>query len=317
MSTCLENLAEEASRLLNDSHDCNDEYNFTRWSKAELVKYAKDAVTNIFMLYPSKFTISERFKLQPGSIQTLPENCTLMTKLIGYKRVDALSSVNATSSSSGVTDFKDDLDRNTKSDVTSSIASNVDERLGDLFKDKCSGSFVDKKDSLENKVNTVTEEDFESDIDRKTEIENENKFNEKAFAETPSVIKEPTTANDYQIESYSIEETSDNIFYLKPPVPANIGTVYVNIICSKHPNVDSSRYCPERWMNNAILEWILYRAYISEDESVNSPRNAAIHLEHFYTIIQNYIAAQDKLLATKSNIATRENRGTPVVATTG
>lgn len=317
MSTCLKKLAEKASKLLNDSYDCDPEYNFTRWKECDLVDYAKDAISNIFMIYPSKFTTCERFALQPGSIQKLPEDCTLMTKLVGYKRVDALSSVNSKSNSSGSTDLKDDLDRNTKSDVSSSTTSNVDERLGDLFKAKCAGSFVDYKKSLDNKIEVVETEDFDSDVDRKTEIENENEFKEEAFAETPSVVKEPTTANNYQIESYSIEETSDNIFYLNPPVPANIGTVYVDIICSKHPNVDSSNYCPEIWMNNAIIEWVLYRAYISEDESTNSPANASKHLEHFYMIIKNYIEAQERLLRTKSNMATRENRGAPVVATIG
>lgn len=317
MTTCLQKLAAKSSKLLNDSYGCDSEYNFTRWSECDLVEYAKDAISNIYMLYPSKFTTSERYKLQPGSIQKLPENCTLMTKLVGYKKVDALSSVNSKSNSSGKTDLQDDLDRDTKSDVTSSITSSVDKRLSDLFKPKCAESFVDEKNSLQNKVEVTETENFDSDVERTTSIDNENTFKEEAFAETPSTVKEPNTANNYQIEHYSIEETSDNIFYLFPPVPANIGNVYVDIICSKHPNVDSSRYCPEVWMNNAIVEWILYRAYTSEDESSNSSANASKHLEHFYLIIRNYIEAQDRLLQTKSNMATRENRGTPVVATTG
>lgn len=220
-------LAAEVSCLLNDSYDHDPAYNFTRWSKDTLVEYARDAVRNIFMLYPAKFTNCVKIELKEGEVQKLPENCTLLTKVIGV---------------------------NNGKDATSSIAFNTDDRLARLFPDVCSGSVV----------------------------------------------------GDYKVENYSIEETSDNIFYVNPPVPKSKEPIFLEVICSELPaDLCRADYCPEPWMLNLIILWMQYRAYLSEDESTNSVQNANTHLEHFYAMLRSYIQAQNDLM-TQSEVVRRQ-----------
>lgn len=219
-NSCFCKLAEEASKLLNDSYNCDPQYNFTRWSKDELIHYAKDAISMIVSLHPKKFTNCVEIELQEGSVQKLPENCTLLTKVIGSPNSIA---------------------------APSSIAVNTDDRLANLFNDSCSQAVI--------------------------------------------------SVNDYEIESYSIEETSDNIFYVKPPVPKTLEPFKINVLCVEYPDTSDSDYCPETWMHNAIIEFMQYRAYSSEDESVTSASNANLHLEHFYSIIRNHVTAENRLSA--------------------
>ena len=209
----LSELALEVSRLINDSDDCNSEYNFTRWSRNELIHYAKDAITMIAMLYPKKFSKPSTVPLVKGTVQTLPDGCVLMTKLLGIAD---------------------------ESGAISSVTPSGDDRLGALFTNECSKS-----------VSSI-----------------------------------------YNIESYSIEETSDTIFYVKPPVPASALPLDVTVICSSPPVNIGNDYEVPAWMHNLIIEWMQYRAYSSEDESTYSSETAKMHLEHFYSIIANYKQAE-------------------------
>lgn len=210
-----EEIAVEASRLLNDSNDCDPEYDFTRWSKDELMHYARDAASMIYMLAPKKFTDCKTITLRQGSLQKLPESCVKLTKVLG------------------VAD---------NSRAKSSIAPVVNERLGELFQSGCSESL---------------------------------------------------NPNEYSVRGYTLEESSDNIFYVDPPVPAD--GIEVDVICVCEPDFGSSDYQPEGWMHNAIIEWVLYRAYSSEDESAQSGNNSTMHLQHFYSIMDRYVESQSML----------------------
>lgn len=220
--TTLSQIAQEASKLLNDSDNCDSEYNFTRWSRSELVEYAKDAILMIAMLYPKKFNKPVEITLSPGTVQCLPDSCIKLTKLLGV--VD-------------------------ESGTISSIVSSGDDRLGSLFSEVCA---------------------------------------------------ESVDPSNYKIESYSYEESADNIFYVQPPVPNGSEPVVVSALCASPPDLskEDSKYEPAGWMHNLIIEWILYRAYSSEDESSSSSNNAKMHLEHFYTIMGNYVNAQERLMST-------------------
>lgn len=217
----LKDIAVEASRLLNDSYDCDPEYNFTRWSKSELIEYGKDAIRSLFTLVPKKFTSVKKIELVPGKVQYLPEGCTKIVKVLNAGDNDNTQAV-------------------------SSIANSVNSRLGNLFSDKCSGS---------------------------------------AYLLDPS---------SYTIESFSLDESSDQIFYVEPPVPVSSDPIYANVICYGLPDIKGN-YIVSDWMHNAVIEFILYRAYSSEDESANSSTNAKAHLEHFYTSIGNFLAAEKSM----------------------
>lgn len=230
----LSDIAVEVSKLINDYDDCNPEYNYTRWSKQELIHYAQDAIIMIFMLNPKKFTKPSTIPLVEGAVQTLPEGCVLMTKLLGI------------------------LD---ESGAISSVAPNGDDRLGTLFTNVCAKS--------------VTSSDYK-----------------------------------YELETYSIEETSDNIFIVEPPVPASALPLDASVICASAPvNVDRDYIVPP-WMHNLIIEWMQYRAYSSEDESTYSSDNAKTHLEHFYSIIGNFKQAEQMMMSsTKKGAANAVAQG--------
>lgn len=217
-------IAEEASKLLNDSYDCDPEYNFTRWSQSDLVEYAKDALVMLTMLYPKKFTKVKTITLRKGKVQYLDDGCTLV-KVIGDK----------------------------DSGVSSSIASAANERLMELF---------------------------------------------------PSGCREPLTPEDYEVESFSIEESSDSIFYVQPPAP--VAGIEIEVIVSCPPDFNDKDYVIPTWAHNAVIEWMLYRAYSSEDESVQNINNADMHLKHFYTIVSNYMQAGEYLRQSNVKVPTGE-----------
>ena len=217
--SCLAEIAKEASKLLNDSNDCNDQYNNTRWSINELVHYAKDGITMIWMMYPKKFTTVKNINLVKGKVQKLPEDCVKLTNVIGVN-----------GEHTGI-----------------SAAAMTDDRLSDLFRFECN------TDPLSNGKD-----------------------------------------NKYHLKSWSVEETSDNIFYVTPPVEDG-QVVKLDVICSEAPDIQDE-YCPERWMHNLIIEWMLYRAYSSEDESTYSQENSTMHLNHFYSMLSNFQNAENMLV---------------------
>lgn len=105
-----EDIAIEVSKLLNDSEHCDSQYNFTRWSKSELIHYAKDAVGVIAASVPKKFVSIETVKLQPGSVQELPKDCSKVIKIL-----------------------------NLADDIGASPVSSANEHLSALFPKTCSG----------------------------------------------------------------------------------------------------------------------------------------------------------------------------------
>lgn len=216
-----EDIAIEASKLLNDSYDCDPTHNFTRWSQNDLIHYAKDAVNMIFMLYPKKFTDCCTVTLSKGRVQKLPENCVKLTRVLGVEN---------------------------SSRVNSSITSASNEQLSELF---------------------------------------------------PSGCAELLTPSDYEVKGFSLEDSSDNIFYVDPPAP--ISGIKINVICAKAPDTTTTEYTPESWMHNPMIEWVLYRAYSSEDESAQAANMAGMHLQHFYTILENYVSVGESLINAPRN----------------
>lgn len=93
--------------------------------------------------------------------------------------------------------------------------------------------------------------------------------------------------NKYVLKSYTLEENMTNVFYVNPPVPGSVLPLSVDIICSDIPdNINDDDYNIATWAHNAIIEWMLYRAYSNEDESQYSQENAKMHLNHFYAILK-------------------------------
>lgn len=92
----------------------------------------------------------------------------------------------------------------------------------------------------------------------------------------------------YQVKNFSLEASSDNIFYVDPPVPSSEKPYEIKIICSAPLDPDLKKTHIPAWLWNPILEFMLYRAYGSEDESQNSTTQMQLHLRNFYSMIQMY-----------------------------
>lgn len=215
MGKSLFDLAKEASRLLNDSEHCDGEYDFTRWSQLELANYGASAIVLAHTIYPEKFTKVVQMELVKGRIQTLPEGCSKVVKVLGT--VDDLTG------------------------TVPSTATSADDRLLSVFpKRDCSGSVG---------------------------------FN---------------TKGGYVVKNFSLEESSDTIFYVDPPVPFSEKPYEINIICSAPLEPDLKKTPIAAWLWNPIIEFMLYRAYQSEDESQNSTTQMQIHFKNFFSMVQLY-----------------------------
>lgn len=222
MST-FKDLAKEVSKLLLDYSECNEGYNFTRWSENDLIHYAKDAIVMISLLKPDWFSKLSVMTARPGRVQEAPEGCDKIIKIIGVHGSD---------------------------DADSPIASSVNERLGGIFPSKCN---------------------------------------------------QPLNSKDYKLSNYTLEENSKTIFYVSPPVPHD-GEVQFDIICSSTPDVSDKDYSIPSWMHNLAVEWMLYRAYISEEESAGAEQVAQLHLQHFYSMLSNIRQADDILSSRTGNV---------------
>ena len=201
-----DHIAKEVSKLLLDSSDCDDAYNFTRWSKNDLIHYAQDAIRMLVILKPDWFSELKVVDLEPGRVQEIKDGCEKIIKIIGvHGSVDA----------------------------DSPIASTVNDRLSGIFPSNCS---------------------------------------------------ESVTSKDYELQSYTIEPKAKNIFYVSPPVPAD-GEVSLDVICSGTPDMTNDYVIPN-WAHNLVIEWVMYRAYISEEESSGAEGASQLHLSHFYGMLQ-------------------------------
>ena len=215
MGKTLFDLAKEASRLLNDSEHCDGEYDFTRWSQLELANYGSNAIVLAHTIYPEKFTKVVEMELVKGRVQTLPEGCSKIVKVLGTI---------------------DDMTGTVPSTATSS-----DDRLLNIFPTReCSGPVVSK------------------------------------------------TSGRYVVKNFSLEETSDNIFYVDPPVPSSEKPYEIQVICSAPLDPDLKKTQISAWLWNPIIEFMLYRAYQSEDESQNSSNQMQLHFRNFFSMIQLY-----------------------------
>ena len=216
-----EDIALEVSKLLLDAQDCDPSYNFTRWSKNDLIHYAQDAIVMISGLKPDEFSELKVIELNPGRVQEIKEGCDTIVKVIGvHGSVDA----------------------------DSPIASTANDRLSGIF---------------------------------------------------PSTCAESVTSANYELLSYTIEPKAKGIFYVNPPVPAD-GTVSVDVICSGTPEFTDDYMIPSR-IHNLVIEWMMYRAYISEEESSGAEGASQLHLRHFYAMLQNLQQA-DNIISGKVKI---------------
>lgn len=100
----------------------------------------------------------------------------------------------------------------------------------------------------------------------------------------------------YVPRSYEFAPENPRMFYVEPPVPSGASvTLIVNaVVTPKHAELDDKLPIESRF-HNAVIEWMLYRAYSKDIESAHDNQTSQQHLAHFYNILQVSQLADDRL----------------------
>jgi hypothetical protein len=127
----------------------------------------------------------------------------------------------------------------------------------------------------------------------------------QAFADTGCA---PVSACvDYRVRGYSFTPQDPQFFFVDPPVPDDGGTYSVALVCQQSPepitlaqldDVDprNDRLVTPARMHNALVEWMLYRAYSVDMESAQSFAKQEAHRQHFYAML-GVSEAKERLVA--------------------
>ncbi|NML34515.1 phage adaptor protein [Paraburkholderia antibiotica] len=96
----------------------------------------------------------------------------------------------------------------------------------------------------------------------------------------PIVCRTPT--RDYIVRSYSLDPDDQGAFYVDPPVPpgAKVEALVVYTAEPEAAGKDGALGVPGVY-HNAVIEWMLYRAYSKDTESATDATRASEHLKLF------------------------------------
>ena len=97
--------------------------------------------------------------------------------------------------------------------------------------------------------------------------------------------------SDYEIQGYEVDDSVEGVFFVDPPVPKGEKvTVAIACVGSCKPDASDCRY------TTAIVEFMMYRLYGSEDDSATSQGQMNTHLRNFVTFLGlNYQMVQAAL----------------------
>jgi hypothetical protein len=216
MSMAMRDLTGEVAELLNDAEKG---FEFTRWTRPELIEYANDAVLQITAYRSAEFSATREVALQPGARQTLPQDATYFSRVVAtldqYGRQIAQPSATDTNATR--------------------IAATWFEPLA------CRAPGCDPDDSEAGGADGV-----------------------------------------YAIRSYAFDPDDQTAFYVDPPVPAGV-TLNALVLCLNIPapiGLEGALAIPATY-HNAVIEWMLYRAYSKDTESATDATRAREHLSAF------------------------------------
>ncbi len=106
----------------------------------------------------------------------------------------------------------------------------------------------------------------------------------------------------YVISSWTFDPADPSTFYVSPPVPASPPVQAVVTVSSapERGNEDTDLPGAMRF-HNAIIEWMLYRAYSKDEDSQTSLARMDRHKAHFYEILGLSQRADDRLYRTSKS----------------
>lgn len=105
-----------------------------------------------------------------------------------------------------------------------------------------------------------------------------------------------SVCGDYSVRGYSFTPQDPMAFFVDPPVPEDGRTYSIVLVCQQAPepitvaHLDDAdprngRLVTPARMHNALVEWMLYRAYSVDMESPQSFGKQDSHRQHFYAML--------------------------------
>ncbi|SAK62632.1 hypothetical protein AWB76_03283 [Caballeronia temeraria] len=90
----------------------------------------------------------------------------------------------------------------------------------------------------------------------------------------------------YTVRSFSFDPTSSRSFFVDPPVPAGkpVKIMVTYAAALARAQADDPLPLPERY-HNAVIEWMLYRAFSKDTESASAASHAQEHFGAFNTLV--------------------------------
>lgn len=127
----------------------------------------------------------------------------------------------------------------------------------------------------------------------------------QAFADTGCAPV--SVCGDYRVSGYSFTPQDPMAFFVDPPVPDDGQPYTVVLVCQQSPEAitlahlddadpRNDRLVTPARMHNALIEWMLYRAYSVDMESAQSFAKQEAHRQHFYAML-GVSEAKERLVA--------------------
>lgn len=128
----------------------------------------------------------------------------------------------------------------------------------------------------------------------------------QAFADTGCAPV--NVSDDYRVRGYSFTPQDPMSFFVDPPVPDDGRSYTVALVCQQAPEAitlaqlddadpRNDRLVTPARMHNALVEWVLYRAYSVDMESAQSFAKQEAHRQHFYAML-GVSEAKERVVAT-------------------
>lgn len=91
---------------------------------------------------------------------------------------------------------------------------------------------------------------------------------------------------EYVVASFEFDEAHPRVFYVEPPVPPGKPVRVVVSLARVPDTFGADAPIPlDRRFHNALIEWMLYRAFSKDQDSAPDAALSASHLRHFYDML--------------------------------
>lgn len=102
-------------------------------------------------------------------------------------------------------------------------------------------------------------------------------------------------SGDYLVMSFQFDDANPTVFYVDPPVPPG-KPVKVSVSMARVPDAfgEKDAVPMDARFHNAVIEWMLYRAFSKDQESATSTTHSASHKTHFYEMLGLSVKADSR-----------------------